>query len=225
VVGQLGQVRPRVGGIDGLQHLSDPPVQPHPPGGRQALVEHLTHQRVRKAPAAKSAGDRPDDPGRLGLLQQLQQPPSVQAAGRLQHAQSKVAAQHRGGLQQPLTVVGEAAQPLGDHRLDALRQPGRQHRPGRVAEAALAGQQADDLGDKERVAVALLVHRRRQLRRRRHPGDRGHEAGHLRLVQPAKHQPPVVLPTGQVGHSRKERMPPVHLRVPVDGHHQQPGTL
>jgi hypothetical protein len=94
-----------------------------------------------------------------------------------------------------------------------------------VAEAPLAGEEADDLGDEERVAVGLLVHRHRQRRRRLHPCDRGYEAGHLRLVQAAQKQPPVVLAAGEVGQDSKQRMSPVHLGVPVAAHHQQPGTL
>jgi hypothetical protein len=94
-----------------------------------------------------------------------------------------------------------------------------------VAEAALAGQQADHLGDEERVAVGLPVHGRRQPRGRLHPGDQGDEAGHLLLVQAAQQQPAAVLPAGQVGQGPKQRMPTVHLAVPVQAHHQQPRTL
>jgi hypothetical protein len=129
----------------------------------------------------------------------------VQAAGRLQSAQLEVAAEDGGNRQDPPAAVGEAAEPLGDHRSDALRQPGRQHRGARlgVGEAALAGEQADDLGDEERVAVGLLVHGRRQLCGRLDAGDQGDEAGDVLLVQAAKQQPAVVLPAGQVGQGPK----------------------
>ncbi len=164
---------------------------------------------------------------RLGLLQQLQQPLAVQAAGRLQHPQLEVAADHRGNLQDPLAVVGQAAEPLGDHRPDPLRQPALEH-PGAAGdriEPALAGQQPHHLGDEQRVAVGLLVQRRGQRRRGRHPGHQRDEAGHVLLVQPAQQHPPAVPPSGQVGQGRHQRMPPVDLCVPVDAHHQQAGTL
>jgi hypothetical protein len=75
---------------------------------------------MREPPAAEPARDRGDHPRRLRLLQQ---PPRVQAAGGLEHAQLEVAPDHRGDLEDPLAVAGQAREPLGDHRLDALRQP------------------------------------------------------------------------------------------------------
>jgi hypothetical protein len=69
------------------------------------------------------------------------------------------------------------------------------------------------------------MQRRRQLRRRRHPGDRGDEAGHLRLVQAAKQQPAAPLPAGQVRQGPKQRVAAVHLGVPVAAHHQRAGAL
>jgi hypothetical protein len=213
-----------------LQRLPDQPVKPHPPRGRQALVQHLADQRVREPPAAQPARDRTDHPGRLGLLQQLQQPPGVQAAGRLQHPQLEVAARHRGNLQDSLAAAGQATQPLGDHRPDTLRQARRQHRRAQLSptELPLAGEQPHDLGDEERVAVGLPVHRRRQprqLRRRRHLGHQGDEAGHLLEVQPAEQQPVMLLAARQIGHRRHQRMSLLHLCVPVAAHHQDAGTL
>jgi hypothetical protein len=163
VVGQLRQVRPRIGGVDALQRLPHASVQAHPPCCRQALVQHLADQRVRKPPAAKPTRYRSDHPGRLGLLQQPQQLVGVQATSRVHGRQLKLAAEDGSDLQYPPAVVREPAEPLGDHRLDALWQPRRPPHPGRV-EAALAGQQPHHLGDKKRVAVGLLMHGRHQLR-------------------------------------------------------------
>jgi hypothetical protein len=182
---------------------------------------------MREPPAAQPSRDRGDHPGRLGLLHQLQQPRRIQTGGRLQGRQLEVAAEDGGDLQDRLAAVGEPAEPLGHHRPDPLRQAGRQHQrtgPSGV-ERALAGQQTDDLGDKERVAVGLSVHRRRQRWGRRYPGDQGDEAGHFPLVQSAQQQPAVVLPAGQVGQGRQQWVPPVDLGVPVDAHYQQPGAL
>ena len=226
MVGQLGQMRPRVGGVGGLKRLPDQPVQVHAPRGEQALVQHLPDQRVREPPAAELTRDRPDHPCGLGLLQQHEEPLGVQAASRLQRPQLEVAAHHRGDLQDPPAVAGEATEPLGHHRPDPLRQPAPEHRGaprGRI-EPALAGQQPDHLGDEERIAVGLPVHLRRQLRRRLRPGDQGDEAGHVLLAQPAKQQP-AVLPAGQVGHGGQQRMALIHLGVPVAAHHQRTGTL
>ena len=81
-----------------------------------------------------------------------------------------------------------------------------------MAEPALAGQQADHLGDEERVAVGLLVHRRCQLLGRLHPGDQGDEAGHLLLVKAAQQQPAAMLPASQVGQGRQAADVPGPLR-------------
>ncbi len=222
MVGQLGQVRPRIGGIHGLQGLPHAAVQTHPAGRRQVLIHHLADQRVGEAPAAEPTGDRTDDPGRLRLLQQPKQPLAVQAANRLQHAQPEIAADHGGDLQDPPAALGQAAEPLGDDRLDPLRQACRQRRARLArAEPALAGEQADDLGDEERVAVGLLVYRRRQPRRWLHPGDQRDKARHLALVQPAKQQPAAALPPGQVSQRRQQRMLRTQLAVPVNAHYQQ----
>ena len=125
MMGQLGQMRPRIGHIHRLQRLPHPPVQPDAAGGGQTLVQHLADQGMGEPPTTQPSRDRGDDPGRLGLLHQLQQPLWVQAAGRLQHPQVEVTAHHGGDLQDPPAAVGEAAQPLGHHRLDPLRQAGR----------------------------------------------------------------------------------------------------
>jgi hypothetical protein len=71
----------------------------------------------------------------------------------------------------------------------------------------------------------LAVHRRRQLRRRLDASHQRNETGHIALVQTFEQQPAVALSTGQIRQGRQQRMPPVHLGVPVDAHHQQPGTL
>jgi hypothetical protein len=86
VVGQLGQVWPRVGRVEVFQRLPGTPVQADPAGGGQPLVEHLADQRMGEAPAAEPAGDLGDHPGRLGLLEQLEQAVAAQAADRLEGA-------------------------------------------------------------------------------------------------------------------------------------------
>jgi hypothetical protein len=111
MVGQFGQVRPQVGGIDGLERLPDAAVQAHPAGGGQTLIQHLADQRVREPPAAKPTWDRPDHPRRLGLFQQFPKWVGVQAAGWLQHAQLEVATQHGSDLEHPPAAVGETAEP------------------------------------------------------------------------------------------------------------------
>ena len=229
MVGQFGQVRPWLGGVEGLERVGDQPVQAYPARREQALVQHLPDQRVREPPAAELPGDRADQPCGFGLLQQHQQLLGVQAAGGLQHPQLEVAAHDRGDLQHPPAVTGQAAEPLGHHRSDPFRQPVPQHRRGprgriELVPATLAGQQPDHLGDEERVAVGLPVHLRGQLRRRLRPGHQGHEAGHLSLAQPAQQQP-AVLPAGQVGHRGQQRMSLVHLGVPVASHHQRAGPF
>jgi hypothetical protein len=227
VVGQLGQVRPRVGRVQVLQRLRGAPVQAHPAGGGQPLVEHLADQRMGEAPAAEAAGDLGDHPRRLRLLEQLEQAVAAQAAGRLQGAQLELAAEDGGGLQHPVAAVGEAAEPLGDHRPDTLREAGRQRRRARpgVAEPALAGEQADHLGHEERVAVGLPVHGGRQPRRRLDAADQGDEAGDVALVQTAQQHPAVAPAAGQVGEGRQQRMPAVHLGMPVGAEHQRAGAL
>jgi hypothetical protein len=73
MVGQFRQMRSRFGGVHGLERVGDQPVQAHPPRREQALVQHLPDQRVREPPPAELTGDRPDQPGGLGLLQRHQQ--------------------------------------------------------------------------------------------------------------------------------------------------------
>jgi hypothetical protein len=126
-----------------------------------------------------------------------------------------------------VAAVGEAAEPLGHHRPDTLRETGRQRRRARLgaAEPALAGEQADHLGDEERVAVGLPVHGGRQPRRRLDAADQGDEAGDITLVQAAQQHPAVTPAAGQVGEGRQQRMPAVHLDMPVGAEHERAGAL
>ncbi len=176
VVGDLRQMGLEIVAVGLLQCLGGDAVQTRAPGGTEALQQRVAHERVGEAEVAGVApGDddlraqrrlEPVEHGRRRL---------VEHAGERRHAE--LPADHRRRAQRLLHERLQRVQAPADGVAHAVGQRQRQlGRPG-VVEAALRGEQLDELVDEERVARARGVDRRDELRRDLDAGARAEVAG------------------------------------------------
>ncbi len=203
VGGQLGRVAVGVRPVGPLQPVGHGGVEPGPPAGRDAVVEHRPVQVVGEAEPRRHGPVRPGHraggpqeaavagQGRAAPLDRLDGPGAVAGGGgggeldpahggRLQHGQVV-------GVQPFQLQLEQAAQVLGD-LAGAAGAGGQLPPPGRRPQHAGVGPGLGELDDEQRHPVGAPVHELGQLLGDRGPGEpatqhRGHRL-RAELAQP-----------------------------------------
>ena len=115
-----------------------------------------------------------------GLVEGLDEPIAWQRGHTPDDLGVELPAEDRGHREHVLADVGELPQAPADDLLDSLRNPQPLERSVfRRIQAALVGQQLDDLPDEQRVALGLPVHRGQEAVRRGAPDRQLDETRHL----------------------------------------------
>ena len=143
-----------------LERLADLPVQANALGRRQLRVERVPDQPVREPEAPDRAGHLRDEPGRPGLVEQLDQRVPIAAGDPLERADAELTADHGSRLQQLDSFVPERLQATVNrlpHGVGQRQAAVRALCPG--VELPLRGQQAGHLAGEERIALSRRVQR------------------------------------------------------------------
>ncbi len=130
----------------------------------------------------------------------------------------ELAADRRGDGQRAVGRLREPVEAAADHLADALRdvELPRAGGGGRVlGQPPLAGEQADDLAEEERVALGLGVDRLGEAGRRLDPGRHLYVAGDDVGVEAAQRDPPRPLGGGELAEHPGERVMAAELDVAV----------
>ena len=116
-----------------------------------------------EAVAAGAAGHFREDAGAKRLLHRLQQPLAGEVGDPLEDSQVELPSDHGRDGEDATALSRQAGNPLADHLAHALRDG--KSRAGTL-EATIGGEQVDELGEEERVALGLLKDRPHQVSRR-----------------------------------------------------------
>jgi hypothetical protein len=165
---ELGEVRFRIGGMDGLERVARAPVQVRTPGGAQLEVERVANQDMGEGDAVARARGVDQHALGDGLLQEVDHPRARQSRKLRQLADPEDAAEDRGLHQQLVACPGQVTESTSGRLANALGndQPGT-----RLVNATFRQEQAHDLADEERVAFGLHVDRGEHVVRRLFVGD------------------------------------------------------
>lgn len=157
---QIGGDGRRVVGVHGLQRAGDAAVQPRAAARAEAPVERVADEVVREVVAL--GADRPHEVGGERLLDAAQQRVLVQLGHRLQLVEAEAAAEDGRDVEHVARLGRQRREPQPDRAEHRLRHAPLLHvaRP----HAPVAVQVAPQLGEEERVAGALGVDRRAQVR-------------------------------------------------------------
>ena len=195
-------------------------------GCAQLGVERLADQRVVELVGARLVPAFPQDLPIERLVEEIEHGIFV-GAEHPAHDLEREPARHRGADREHLVaLVAEAREAAPDHFAHALGQlfgdAFRAARPVPVDafERTALREVAQDLGDEERVALGLAVHRLREDRRRLLLADGFDERLHLVAVEPAQQHALVEVLSPQRGDHVGERMGAVELDVAIRAHDQ-----
>jgi hypothetical protein len=219
VVGQLGQIALEVVAAQLDQGRAHPVVQAPPLPGGELLIQRLVDEGVGEPEPARPALHLHDQPRLHRLLEVVEHVAGRRPGGPGDHVQVEVAPLHRGRGQAGVGGVRQPVEPPADHVPDPLGNPGVPQ-PARL-QALLGGQQADQLADEVGVALGLAVDGGDQVQRRVGPGHAGDEPAHVALVEAGQGHVRGRRLAVQLGQGAAQRMPPVHLHVPVGADDQQ----
>ena len=239
--GQLGRVRRRVRPVGPFQPLAGGGVQPRPPAGRDAVVQHGAVEVVREPEPRRHRPVRPGHraggpqeaalagEGRAAPLDRLDGPGPVAGGrrggelgagdgGRLQHAEVL-------GVQPLQLELEQAAEVVRDLAVGAVGAGRQLPAPGRRPQDPGVGPGLGELDDEQRHPVGAPVHQLGPGRRRRRP--RGGRAPAPRPPRPGRARPagaprPVRgaggrRRCGRSGRRRRGRRPAGRCRPPAAG--------
>ena len=175
---ELGEVRVGVAGIEAFQRLANLPVQAHSPGGREVVIEGVTHQDVGEAQPTARPRNLADQSRDLGLLERIEDLVLGEAADSLERIDAELTSDDRGEHEQVPAAIGRGLQPAAD-RLGHARRDGQRLPMSHV----LVAQQASSLDGEERVALASLMDTLDELGWERSPSRQLEQA--RRLVRPS----------------------------------------
>ena len=188
VIREIGERRVGTCLCQPLNDLAHSLVQPASTGRAQFRVHGLPNERMKEAESTRGAGLFPDQVGRYGFVEGVEEVIFGEIAKRLQHAKVKFAAHNRGHGERLLTAFRRSRQPAPDHVADALRQSelGHRHRafPTHAFDGTAFVQVTEHLAYEERVAGGDLAEKRRKVERIR-PHHGGNQVAHLSLGEPA----------------------------------------
>src|SRR5262245_38724973 len=96
------------------------PVQLRSSRGAQALRERLAEQRVGEAPSVRLAGHRIDDEGRLGVIEEREDPISLDVGGACERSDAELTAEERREGQELPALSGELSEIASDREAHAV---------------------------------------------------------------------------------------------------------
>jgi len=223
MVGQLGEVRLGIGGVQLLERVGDLAVESHAAGGRDVAVERLADQRVGEGVAAKCAGALHHDSTGDGLLNHAGDALLLGVACGLERGEREFPPDHGRRCEHACGLLGQRFEASADRVAYTVGNRDLVGVGDRVGlEPALGRQQSHHLVDEERVALRGLVHGLRQGRRRIGAREPGHELAHLRLREPTQRKPPAFAP--EVGQQRPDLGHQPRLGVAVGAYDEDLGV-
>ena len=158
MVGELGDVRLGIGGVELLEREPDAAVQEAAALRAEVVVQRLADEAVREAVRADRRRPLDDDAAVDGLRQRAVELGRLELADALQRVEAKLAPDDRRRQQQDARAVGQRREAVADRLAHAVgdAQPGDLRL---AVEPALGAQQPHDLVDEERVALGRFVDR------------------------------------------------------------------
>ena len=213
---ELPEVWLEVAGVQLLEDLPEPAVEPDAPGGRHRVVERVADQRVREAQAAQAAGHVRDDAGVGRLVEHVQQVVAGEFAPALERLEAELAPDHRREREDAAAVVGEPLQATLDHVTHTLgnRQPpqGLTHRG---LETPFVHQQTHHLANEERIAFCLAVDSDDDVAWREDSRRQLNETSHIWFGEPAHVEAARHALAPELRDGRSERVTRADLDLPM----------
>ena len=185
MVRQLGEMGAELVAVPRLDRVDDQPVQPHAADAREPVVEGVADEDVCESEATGAAGRVGDDTCGQRLVQRLEHLVARRVVEQRERVELELATEHRRQQQHAVAVGREVGETAGDDVADGLRD-----REPALVRDALDGEEADDLGDEERIAVGVFVQGPDEPRGRR-AGDAGQldVLGELAPAQSGEREP------------------------------------
>ena len=137
-----------------LDRFADAAVQPDPAQRCEPFDQRFTNELVREPEMAHAVVRFVDDAGHPGGFDEVERAVLVDAADVCDERDVELATGDRARGQDRDRFVGEPGQARPQHVANAL---GYRRARGAIAELAFVLQQADELGDEERVAGGAVV--------------------------------------------------------------------